>query len=95
MFRSFEKTNELHQAGIRQRAAFDIDCPPEELKFTSLDSADKQVPRKWGVRGCGRKASYVNLEERELDVPGNWVLETEDVPAQGSDVSPDGRPPGR
>ena len=65
-----------------QRAAFDLDCPAEELLFTSLDSADKQVPRKWGVQGCGRKASYVDLGERELDVPGNWVLESEDVSAQ-------------
>ena len=76
-FRSFDKTNTLHQRDIAARATFDLDCPAAELHFTSLDSPSKQVPRKWGVRGCGRKATYVNLEERDLDVPGNWVLESE------------------
>ena len=40
-------------AQLKQRAAFDLDCPEAELDVTALGNNVK------GVKGCGRRATYV------------------------------------
>ena len=62
---------------LRSRAAFDMECPPEELAFQVL-AARTQVTRPYatqvGVIGCGQRRVYVYAE-------GTWVLNSE--PAAG------------
>ena len=41
--------------GVRRRAAFDLKCPQSALTVVRLGS------RSYGVRGCGKRASYVTL----------------------------------
>jgi hypothetical protein len=51
---------------LKKRAAFDLECGAEELVFVQL--ADKKLS-PIGVRGCGQKATYVN-------VGGEWVMDS-------------------
>lgn len=49
---------------LRPRAAFDLQCGPEKLELTELYPG-QAVPfgrrgAVYGVRGCGRQASYSN-----------------------------------
>ena len=39
-------------SSLRQRAAFELDCKPEELRVTVLDS------RTYGVSGCEQRLVY-------------------------------------
>ena len=43
---------------IGPRAAFDLDCPREQLEFT-LFTRVRRYPTEVGVRGCGRRSTYV------------------------------------
>lgn len=40
---------------LRDRAAFDFDCPESELELHEIDD------RTMGVRGCGHRATYVEM----------------------------------
>ncbi|WP_236606580.1 hypothetical protein [Sandaracinus amylolyticus] len=46
---------------LRQRAAFDIDCPEAQIEATDLPGEAA------GVSGCGRRATYVEHCDR-----GGW-----------------------
>lgn len=47
---------------VTTRAAFDFDCPPEELKLTVLDTEGaRNLSSQIGVEGCGKKGVYVYL----------------------------------
>lgn len=35
------------------RASFDLECPEEKLRYTELNEDS------WGVRGCGKQATYM------------------------------------
>jgi hypothetical protein len=48
---------------LRQQAAFDFSCAPESLELVEAGSAV-------GVRGCAKKASYVQNENYA------WVMST-------------------
>ena len=56
---------------LMRRAAFDLQCPEEQLTRTSLASSNSVQ----GVSGCGRRATYVL---RGAD----WILNTEPLPEQ-------------
>jgi len=43
----------IYENAVRKRATFDLDCPKEQLEIEKLGVGT------YGVRGCGRKASYV------------------------------------
>jgi hypothetical protein len=43
---------------LRRRASFDLDCPEGELEVVELDERTK------GVRGCGRRATYIEHCDR-------------------------------
>lgn len=38
-----------------RHAAFDLDCPWEQLDFIPLK---KSTPQTWGVKGCHKRATY-------------------------------------
>jgi hypothetical protein len=38
-----------------RRAAFDFDCPAEQLDFVPIK---KSEPRTYGVKGCNKRATY-------------------------------------
>ena len=43
---------------VRTRAAFDFSCPEQDVQVTAL-SSEIMSTATYGVRGCGKKASYV------------------------------------
>lgn len=63
-----------------KRASFDLDCAEEELEVVELD------PRTRGVRGCGRRATYV--EQCKPCANGyqgcecTWLMNTDARPAE-------------
>jgi hypothetical protein len=48
-------TMEQMHAKLRTRAAFDLDCPEDQLSLTDLDQSTS------GAAGCGRRASYLGI----------------------------------
>ena len=62
---------------IGPRAAFDLECPREQLKFT-LFTRIGRYPTEIGVRGCGRRSTYVrNVGQRNNFGPwrmGPWRM---------------------
>ena len=64
-------------ATLLRQAAFDLKCDQGQLQWTAIgeESTFSDV-RSWGVRGCGKQATYV-LEERCRGYAGpdcNWIL---------------------
>lgn len=63
-----------------KRASFDLDCAEKELEVVELD------PRTRGVRGCGRRATYV--EQCKACANGyqgcecTWLMNTDARPAE-------------
>ncbi len=41
---------------LKKRAAFDLECPAEQLVISDLGDETK------GVAGCGRKATYIHRD---------------------------------
>lgn len=66
-FRENFEANEIPR--LKERAAFDLQCPKESLQTTELGSMAQQ-----GVSGCGKRATYVQAQ-------GVWVMNTDGVPA--------------
>jgi hypothetical protein len=56
----------FNESALRERAAFDLSCPRDQLQVQALGSNSAA-----GVTGCGRKATYVN------DAQGVWVKNNE------------------
>ena len=54
---------------VGPRAAFDLNCPKEQLRFQCLDSGCYTA----GVTGCGRKCTYVYVRQPG-QMGGQWVL---------------------
>ena len=55
-----ESLRTKRQADLRQRAAFELQCPAEQLQITPLDdAAASHGGGATGVRGCGRQAAYI------------------------------------
>ena len=49
---------------VRKRATFDLDCPAERVQIVEIESPTNVYQGKqgtWGARGCGRQATYVQL----------------------------------
>ncbi|MBL9008619.1 MAG: hypothetical protein JNJ46_30435 [Myxococcales bacterium] len=48
------------QADLRQRAAFELQCPADQLQITPLDqAAASHGGGPTGVTGCGKQATYI------------------------------------
>jgi hypothetical protein len=56
---------------LRKRAAFDLQCPEEQLQLTPLGNTTfgNQSTPPYGVAGCNKRAAYVYTS-------GGWVLNT-------------------
>ncbi len=72
-------TGRATTAQIQKRASFDLDCSVNKLTVVKLDD------RTRGVRGCGKRATYV--EECKACANGyqacecTWVLNSDSKPA--------------
>ena len=61
---------------VTTRAAFDFDCPPEELKLTVLDTEGaRKLSSQIGVEGCGKKGVYVYFASTDT-----WISNTTITP---------------
>lgn len=61
---------------VRSRAAFDLDCPRDELQLTALavvEALGSDYAKQIGVEGCGQRAAYVKVD-------GGWVLNGDSMP---------------
>ena len=55
-----DRTEEL-LASLSRRAAFDLQCPAQEIRCTVLavhDDAGPDMPKQVGVVGCNKRATY-------------------------------------
>jgi hypothetical protein len=55
----------------RERAAFDLSCPQDKLNVEVLTGNEYNAGATFGVRGCGKKATYIRKDEggTTLDSP--------------------------
>ncbi len=53
---------------LRTRAAFDMKCGADSLKFTELGAGS------YGVEGCGQRQVYVCKEPVKASYCSDWVL---------------------
>ena len=54
---------------LRSRAAFDLQCPQEQVNFVEIDN------RTRGVEGCGRRATYVeDCQPRPFHPECSWIM---------------------
>jgi hypothetical protein len=63
----------LNTSGLRAQAAFDFQCAAESLELTRLSDGTgpaMYVGAVYGVRGCGRQASYIRTDNL------SWVVNT-------------------
>ena len=66
-----DTVNAKSVADIRSRAAFEMHCDAQALKFTPL-AESKNSPgfvEQYGVEGCGQRVVYV-------EIAGGWVANT-------------------
>jgi hypothetical protein len=62
---------------VKKRAAFDLNCPAQSLAVTELGR------RTFGVRGCGKQATYLTTGECSLESSCTAVLNSpKDEPAE-------------
>jgi len=66
-----ETVNARSIADIRSRAAFEMHCDAQALKFTPLAENKNAAGfvEQYGVEGCGQRLVYV-------EVGGSWVANT-------------------
>ena len=71
---------------LKKQATFDLQCDADKLSWTQIGNDTWYTePRSWGVRGCGKQASYV-IESKCTAGPGapsgcNWLLNSSVRPA--------------
>ena len=49
---------------VLKRAMFDLDCPADKVSIIEIESPTNLATGKqgtWGARGCGRQATYVQV----------------------------------
>jgi hypothetical protein len=64
-----EAFNAKSVGDIRTRAAFDMHCDANALKFSPLAKDGYDIVRQYGVEGCGQASVYVST-------PSGWVVNT-------------------
>jgi hypothetical protein len=57
---------------LHARAAFDLNCPQEQLQIIKIDDPTQ------GVRGCGRQATYVEncTDPNRSSNTCTWIMNT-------------------
>lgn len=68
---------------LKNRAAFDMDCPKEQLQLTDLGGQNT-----YGVSGCGKRATYVGNNCRGSAAKSycQWLLNTDDKASAGGEA---------
>jgi len=66
-----DQLNVKHRTVLEKRASFDMTCPRAELQFVELDHEPNGEITSFGVRGCGKQATYL------LNRSGQWVQNSE------------------
>jgi hypothetical protein len=65
------KHNKRANTTVIRRAAFDLDCPKEELKVNVVDTEGvRNMASQMAVRGCGQKAVYVYYPDSDT-----WIID--------------------
>jgi hypothetical protein len=67
-------TSQGMQDNVRRRAAFDLNCPQDQLQVVEIESpanTNLGALGSWGVRGCGRQATYVQDRPKSTTVVMN------------------------
>jgi hypothetical protein len=64
--------NSGFRSDLEKRASFDFGCPASQLSLTELSSAANGLVTSYGVRGCGKQATYVLNTTSQV-----WVLNTD------------------
>ena len=68
-------TSELDN--LRKRASFEMNCPENEVRVSSLDDESKT----YGVNGCGQRAVYLwHCSGGALAEECKWVLNSNSTP---------------
>jgi len=65
---------------LRARAAFDFDCPKNQIKIVELDADNT-----YGVIACGQRATYINMCHGPYDAECTWVQNTDSHRRHGDD----------
>jgi len=64
---------------LRKRAAFDFDCPEDQIEVYELDA------RTRGVRACGHRGTYIDTcGPSEAGDGCTWILNSDSTPAPGT-----------
>ena len=61
---------------VRNRAAFELSCPKEQLQLVVINvapSCEGRIPSTLGVEGCGHRAVYVHVRS-----DAGWVMSSAD-----------------
>ncbi|MGB3052401.1 MAG: hypothetical protein WBB42_15480 [Polyangiales bacterium] len=65
------KHNKKASTTVTRRAAFDLDCPKEELKLNVVDTEGaRKMATQIAVRGCEQKAVYVYYPDSDT-----WTID--------------------
>ena len=65
------KHNKRATTTVTRRAAFDLDCPKEELKLNVVDiEGARKMATQIAVRGCDQKAVYVYYPDSDT-----WIID--------------------
>ncbi len=68
------------QDNVRRRATFDLNCPQDQIQVIEIESpANTSLGAlgSWGVRGCGRQATYVQDRPKSTTVVMNSPIRDE------------------
>ena len=67
---------------LKTRAAFDLNCPKEQLQTTDLGGA-----KTYGVVGCGKRATYVGNHCYGSVAKSHcqWIMNTDEEAASGGE----------
>jgi hypothetical protein len=80
-------TKEVHP--LTRRAAFDFQCPHDQLRYFAIDS------RSQGVAGCNKRATYIQTcQGQGWNEECTWVLNGSVESTEGAPPSASG-PPGQ
>lgn len=83
--------NADNRTSLLTRASFDLNCPEMDLEVAVLETDAMDIVTSYGVRGCGRRVSYVRAS-------GAWVAnvmdgQTSGAEATGGEAAPPAPPP--
>jgi len=69
---------------LKRRASFDLQCPEQQVQLHELDGGKGVLDAgaTYGVRGCGKQATYV-----KAPLTGTWVMNSAEPNREGEPAS--------